>query len=104
METRVLKVLNDEDIRKVQDTVSSWRSGKEYNDVEGYCISSTTEEIKNKDYILTPGRYVGFANKEEDDVSFDNKIKYLLNTLKEQQEESKILDKKINLINNLFYE
>jgi type I restriction enzyme M protein len=104
METRVLKVLTDEDIGKIQDTVSSWRSGIEYNDVEGYCISSTTEEIKNKDYILTPGRYVGFANNEEDDASFDNKIKYLLSTLKEQQEESKNLDKKINLINNLFDE
>ena len=46
METRVLKVLTDEDIQKVQDTVSSWRTGDGYEDIEGYCKSSTTEEIE----------------------------------------------------------
>ena len=48
METRVLKVLTDEDIQKVQDTVSSWRTGEGYEDVEGYCKSSNTGEIEKK--------------------------------------------------------
>ena len=61
METRVLKVLTDEDIQKVQDTVSSWRTGEGYEDIEGYCKSSTTEEIEKNNFVLTPGRYVGFC-------------------------------------------
>ena len=66
METRVLKVLTDEDIQKVQDTVSSWRTGDGYEDIEGYCKSSTTEEIEKNGFVLTPGRYVGFADEEDD--------------------------------------
>ena len=73
METRVLKVLTDEDIQKVQDTVSSWRTGDGYEDIEGYCKSSTTEEIEQNDFVLTPGRYVGFADEEDDGVPFEEK-------------------------------
>ena len=60
METRVFKILTVEDIQKVQDTVISWRTGEGYEDIEGYCKSSTTEEIEKNNFILTPGRYVGF--------------------------------------------
>ena len=73
METRVLKVLTDEDIQKVQDTVSSWRTGDGYEDIEGYCKSSTTEEIEKNGFVLTPGRYVGFADEEDDGVPFEEK-------------------------------
>ena len=77
METRVLKVLTDEDIQKVQDTVSSWRTGEGYEDIEGYCKSSTTEEIEKNGFVLTPGRYVGFADEEDDGVPFEEKfLKY----------------------------
>ena len=75
METRVLKVLTDEDIQKVQDTVSSWRTGEGYEDIEGYCKSSTTEEIEKNGFVLTPGRYVGFADEEDDGVPFEEKMK-----------------------------
>ena len=101
METRVLKVLTDKDIQKVQDTVSSWRSGEGYEDVEGYCKSSTTEEIEKNGFILTPGRYVGFADEEDDGVPFEEKIKILSNQYLEQSEKAKIIDEKIkkNLVN-----
>ena len=95
METRILKVLTDEDIQKVQDTVSSWRTGEGYEDIEGYCKSSTTEEIEKNGFVLTPGRYVGFADEEDDGVPFEEKM----NTLKQQLEDlhtnSESLTKKI---------
>ncbi len=95
METRVLKVLTDEDIRKVQDTVSSWRTGDGYEDIEGYCKSSTTEEIEKYGFVLTPGRYVGFADEEDDGVPFDQKFKLLKSQLIDLEEEGSKLSNQI---------
>ena len=95
METRVLKVLTDEDIQKVQDTVSSWRSGEGYEDVEGFCKSSTTDEIEKNGFILTPGRYVGFADEEDDGVPFEEKLLQLKKEIIESQQKSIVLDKSI---------
>jgi type I restriction enzyme M protein len=95
METRVLKVLTDEDIKKVQDTVSSWRTGERYEDIKGYCKSSNTEEIEKNGFVLTPGRYVGFADEEDDGVPFEEKMKNYTNTLNKQIQESSDLEKKI---------
>ena len=53
METRVLKVLTDEDIQK-KYTVSSWRTGEDMKTLR-HCKSSTTEEIEQNDFILSPG-------------------------------------------------
>ena len=102
METRVLKVLTDEDIQKVQDTVSSWRSGDGYEDIESYCKSSTTEEIEKNGFILTPGRYVGFADEEDDGIPFEEKFSSLFDSYEKSQNLSKNLDKEIlNSLKNL---
>ena len=95
METRVLKVLTEEDIKKIQDTVSSWRIGEGYKDVEGYCKSSTTEEIEKNNYVLTPGRYVGFVNEEDDGIPFEDKFKSFQSELNELEEEGSRLFKQI---------
>ena len=95
METSVLKVLTDVDIQKVQDTVSSWKTGKGYQDIEGYCKSSTTEEIEKNDFVLTPGRYVGFADEEDDGIPFDVKFRDLKNELLKIQKKSSDLDQKL---------
>ncbi len=96
METRVLKVLTGEDIKKIQDTVSSWRTGEGYKDVTGYCKSSTTEEIEKNGFVLTPGRYVGFVDEDDDDgVPFDEKMKDYTNSLNTMIKESSDLDQKI---------
>ena len=95
METRVLKVLTDEDIQKVQDTVSSWRTGDGYEDVEGYCKSSTIEEIEKNGFVLTPGRYVGFAEEEDDGIPFEEKMKILKQSLDKLRDESNQLDIKL---------
>ena len=95
METRVLKVLTDEDIQKVQDTVSSWRTGDGYEDIEGYCKSSNTEEIEKNNFVLTPGRYVGFAEEEGDGIPFEEKMKILKQSLDKLRDESNQLDIKL---------
>ena len=96
MKTRVLKVLTDDDIQKIHDTVSSWRNGKKYKDIEGFCKSSTTEEITKNNFVLTPGRYVGFLEEDDDGISFEEKISTLKKQLNIFQESSSSLDKKIN--------
>ncbi|TGG82678.1 MAG: SAM-dependent DNA methyltransferase, partial [Aphanocapsa feldmannii 288cV] len=91
METRVNRVLTDEDITKIADIVQAWRDNSEteqtYEDVPGFCYSAKLEEIEKNNFVLTPGRYVGTADQEEDDEPFDQKMKRLTALLKQQQAE-----------------
>ena len=98
METRVLKVLTDEDIQKVQETVSSWRTGEGYEDIEGYCKSSTTEEIEKNNFILTPGRYVGIVDEEDDGIPFEEKFTKFSNEYKQLKIESQKINDEIDKI------
>jgi type I restriction enzyme M protein len=96
METRVNRVLTDEDIEKIAGTVHAWRGDGEvpdsYGDVAGFCYSAKLAEIEKNGFVLTPGRYVGAADQEEDDEPFDQKMKRLTALLKQQQEEGAKLD------------
>ena len=82
METTVLRVLTDKDIEKIQNTVSSWRAENGYQDIEGFCKTSTTEEIKKKGYFLTPGRYIDVKKSQEDSIPLEDKINELNGQLK----------------------
>jgi type I restriction enzyme M protein len=99
MVSRVERVLTDEDIAKVADTVHAWRGDGEvenpYEDVSGFCYSAKFDEIEKNSFVLTPGRYVGAADQEEDDEPFDQKMKRLTSLLKQQQGEGAKLDQKI---------
>jgi type I restriction enzyme M protein len=96
---RVHRELTDEDIAKIASTYHAWRGNenceKEYEDVPGFCESATIEEIREHNHILTPGRYVGAAEAEEDDEPFEDKMQLLTTTLLEQMEESSRLDNRI---------
>lgn len=88
--------LTDEEIKKISDTYHAWRGeGSKYEDVKGFCKSASLEEIKKHDYILTPGRYVGIEEIEEDDEVFEEKMKRLTSKLSEQMENGKELDEEI---------
>ena len=95
MQTRVLKVLTNKDIQKLASTVYSWRKGEGYEDIEGFCKGSTTEEIEKNNYILTPGRYVGFAEEEDKEISFKDKMKKLSKNFEQITDESSKLDQEI---------
>jgi type I restriction enzyme M protein len=99
MKTRVERVLTDEDIAKIGDTVHAWRGDGEvpdaYEDVAGFCYSAKLEEIEKNGFVLTPGRYVGAADIEDDGEAFEEKMKRLTGLLKQQQEEGARLDQQI---------
>jgi len=96
---RVHRELTEEDISKIADTYHAWRgdedSDQEYEDVPGFCKAATIEDIREHNHILTPGRYVGAAEVEEDDEPFEDKMARLITELREQMEESAELDKTI---------
>lgn len=68
---------------------------KAYEDVPGFCKSATRSEIAANDYVLTPGRYVGIAEEEEDGELFEEKMSELTATLKTQLTQAKALDQAI---------
>ncbi len=94
---RVHRELSDEEIARIADTYHRWRgdlSGK-YEDVAGFCKSATTEEISSHQFVLTPGRYVGAEEVEDDGEPFEEKMKRLAATLEEQFVEGARLEKEI---------
>ncbi|MGH2693526.1 MAG: N-6 DNA methylase [Actinomycetota bacterium] len=93
MVSRTQKELTDEDITRIADTYHSWR-GKDgdYGDVPGFCKAATLEEIRRHGHVLTPGRYVGAEDAEDDAEPFDEKMKRLTAALFEQQAEGAKLD------------
>jgi len=99
MKTRVERVLTDEDINKIGDTVHAWRGNGEvstaYEDVAGFCYSAKLEEIEKNGFVLTPGRYVGAADVEDDGEVFEEKMKRLTGLLKQKKEEGARLDQQI---------
>jgi type I restriction enzyme M protein len=99
MESKVNRVLTAEDIEKIADTVHTWRANgatdKPYEDVPGFCKSATLTEIEKSGFRLTPGRYVGALEVDEDLELFDEKIRRLTSLLREQQAEGQSLDAQI---------
>ncbi len=98
MVDRAERALSDEDIAKIANTYHAWRgsasavsAGLEYDDEAGFCYSATLAEIKAADYALTPGRYVGAADVEDDGEPIEEKIARLSKELFEQFEESERL-------------
>jgi type I restriction enzyme M protein len=95
MVDRTHKELTTDDIAEVARTYHAWRGEVKdggYEDIPGFCKAATLEEIKANDYVLTPGRYVGAAEIEDDGVPFEEKMTELTQTLYRQMEESERLD------------
>lgn len=97
MATRTLKELSNEDIQKVASTYHAWRGTNEetYEDVAGFCKVASLEDVREHDYILTPGRYVGLEEEEDDGEPFEEKMERLTTELAEQFKESKKLEDQI---------
>jgi len=96
MEDRTHRAFADEDIAKIAGTYHEWRKkdGK-YKDIKGFCKSASLEEIAKHNFILTPGRYVGIKEEEDDGIPFEEKMKQLTAKLAEQMKQEKELDEEI---------
>jgi len=96
---RRTREFSKEDIEKIASTYHNWRNpnGK-YEDIKGFCCSASIERVRELDYVLTPGRYVGLPD-EEDDFDFKERFTMLQNELLKQIEEEKALNER--LISNL---
>ncbi|MGL6064251.1 MAG: N-6 DNA methylase [Fusobacteriaceae bacterium] len=96
---RSLRELNSEDIKKIADTYHMWRGSytgeNKYEDIQGFCKSATLKEIKDHEYILTPGRYVGIEEAEDDGISYEDKMENLTSILAEQFVKSRHLEEEI---------
>ena len=84
----------DEDIKKLADTFELFQNGT-LEEVKGFCAIATTEDIAKQDYILTPGRYVGIEEQEDDDEPFDDKMKRLTFELSDMFKRSRELENEI---------
>jgi type I restriction enzyme M protein len=94
MVTRRLREMTDADIAKIADAFEKFADGK-FEAEKGFSAAVKTEEIASHDYILTPGRYVGVAEKEDDGEAFDEKMKRLTGELAGLFEESHKLEEEI---------
>ena len=101
MVSRKLKELTDNDdpdhpgdIQKLAQTYNEFVKGK-LEPVKGYCAVATTEDIAKQDYILTPGRYVGIEDQEDDGEPFEEKMERLTSELSEMFKKSHELEDEI---------
>ena len=99
MVDRTHRELTDEDNARIASTYHAWRGEKgtgEYEDVPGFCKSATLEDIQKHGRVLTPGRYVGAEEQEDDGEPFEDKMERLTVLLREHIEEGDRLNSAID--------
>lgn len=99
---RTRRELTDEEVQKIADTYHAWRGTvvgarravplPEYTDIPGFCKSATLEDIRKHGHVLTPGRYVGAADVEDDGEPFEEKMLRLSALWREQRAAAAKLD------------
>src|SRR5690606_10238510 len=100
MKDRVLRDFTPDDIARITNTFHAWQMGTDdngntYQDIAGFCKSASLEEITKHDFVLTPGRYVGAEEQEDDGEPFAEKMARLTAQLQEQFAESARLEAEI---------
>jgi type I restriction enzyme M protein len=96
--SRKNKAFTDEDIAKISDVYHNWRSvDGNYEDIQGFCKSASLSEVEANNYVLTPGRYVGTEDIEDEGISFEDKVAGISEKLKSHFEESILLQERIKL-------
>jgi type I restriction enzyme M protein len=89
---RRTREFSKEDIQKIAETYHNWRNPDgDYEDVKGFCNSTSTERVRELDYVLTPGRYVGLPDNE-DDFDFKERFTKLKKEFEEQLKEEERLN------------
>jgi type I restriction enzyme M protein len=108
MMDRVQRELTPEDIAKIAGTYHAWRGdppspelrragngAAKYKDIAGFCKSASLDDMRAHGHVLTPGRYVGAGEVENDGEPFEQKMKRLSDRLEEQFGASAKLEKAI---------
>ena len=99
MRDRTHRELTDDDIDKIAGTYHAWRGDpdcdRSYEDVQGFCKAAKIKEIAQHGYVLTPGRYVGAAEEEDDHEPFEEKMERLVQHLRGLLEGSSTVNKTI---------
>jgi type I restriction enzyme M protein len=100
MKDRVLRDFTGTDIAKITNALHAWQQGENfegeaYQDEKGFCFSAELKDIQKHDYVLTPGRYVGAVEQEDDGEPFAEKMSRLTAQLKEQFTQSALLEQDI---------
>ncbi len=100
---RRTRELSEEDIQKIAGTYHNWRNPNgNYEDVKGFCNSASVERVKELDYVLTPGRYVGLPD-DEDDFDFNERFTTLKaefeELLKEEERLNKLIKENLQKVN-----
>jgi type I restriction enzyme M protein len=98
---RTQRELTDDDIARIAGTYHAWRRDKgagQYEDVPGFCKSATLDEIRVHEHILTPGRYIGAEEVEDEGEPFEKRFPRLVEKLEEQFGIASVLEKKIRAL------
>jgi type I restriction enzyme M protein len=105
---RIHRELSEEEILRIAGTYHAWRGDKDagdYADIKGFCKSATLDEIRAHGHVLTPSRYVGAEEAEDDGEQFEQKMKRLSRNLEQEFAESARLETVINAnLKSLGYE
>ena len=92
---RTHRELTDDEIQRIAGTYHAWRGdegAREYADVPGFCKAASLQDIRGHGQVLTPGRYVGAAEADDEEEPFEQKLARLSATLREQMAEGRRLD------------
>jgi type I restriction enzyme M protein len=96
LKDRVHREFTQEDMDVISETYHNWRKNPEqYEDIKGFCKSASREEVEKHSYVLTPGRYVGIKDAEDDGIPFEEKMQTLTTTLAEQFAKEKVMNEEI---------
>lgn len=95
LKDRVHRDLAEDDVKLIVGTYRNWRKSENYHNIKGFCKSATLQEIQKHLHVLTPGRYVGIEDEEDDGIPFETKIADLTIVLKEQMAKEEALNDEI---------
>uniref|UniRef100_UPI003562524E class I SAM-dependent DNA methyltransferase n=2 Tax=Pasteurellaceae TaxID=712 RepID=UPI003562524E len=105
MKDRTLRDFTQADIAHIANTYHAWQQGSDYQNQPAFCYAATLDEIAQNEFVLTPGRYVGTPEQEDDGIPFAEKMQNLTALLKEQFKQSAELEAKIKMnLGELGYE